>query len=154
MVFLMSRRKTQAQKEAEGTARKDRKRVVKLEITEGKVRPAMPMTATQTTMFEMIVDNLPEASIFKQIDNFLLSAFVVELDTYFKMNKELSGGSYVSTMINGSQEMDVIKKEYQVMQKSLANIISLSKQLGFDPKTRLQMIELFDNTEEEHDPFV
>jgi P27 family predicted phage terminase small subunit len=104
-------------------------------------------------MFDVIVRNLPEASVFRQIDNFLLSAFVVELQAYFQMNKELQEGGYISHMINGNQEMEVLRKEYQVMQKSLSNIIALSKQLGFDPKTRLQMIELFDDREEEEDPF-
>lgn len=149
----MSRRKTEAQKLSEGTSRKDRARKVKLEPLQGKVRPAMQLTSSQTQMFETIVKNLPEASVFRQIDNFLLSAFVVELEAYFQMNRELQVGGYTSHMINGNQEMEVLRKEYQVMQKSLSNIIALSKQLGFDPKTRLQMIELFDDREEEEDPF-
>ena len=154
LVFVyMSRRKTEAQKKSEGTSRKDRARKVKLEAVEGKVRPSMHLTETQAQMFDVIVRNLPEASVFLQIDNFLLSAFVVELQAYFQMNKELQEGGYISHMINGNQEMEVLRKEYQVMQKSLSNIIALSKQLGFDPKTRLQMIELFDDREEEEDPF-
>ena len=40
----MSRRKSEAQKVAEGTARKDRKRVVKLEPTVTTVRPADHLT--------------------------------------------------------------------------------------------------------------
>ena len=154
MVFLMSRRKSEAQKVAEGTARKDRKRVVKLEPTVTTVRPADHLTKDQKAMFENIVRKLPEASVFRQIDSFLLSAFVIELEVYFSMNKKLQDSDgYVTRMINGSQDMDVVSKEYQVMQKSLANIISLSKQLGFDPKTRLQMIELFEEKTEEEDPF-
>lgn len=150
----MSRRKSEAQKVAEGTARKDRKRVVKLEPTVTTVRPADHLTNDQKAMFENIVRKLPEASVFRQIDSFLLSAFVIELEVYFSMNKKLQDSDgYVTRMINGSQDMDVVSKEYQVMQKSLSNIISLSKQLGFDPKTRLQMIELFEEKTEEEDPF-
>jgi len=150
----MSRRKTEAQKKIQGTDEPSRRRVIKLESEGPIVKPATPLTPDQKKLFDEIISKLPEGTVFRQIDSFLLSAFVIELGVYFKMNKKLQDSdAYVTRIIQGSQDMEIVSKEYQVMQKSLSNIIALSKQLGFDPKTRLQMIELFEEKTTEIDPF-
>jgi phage terminase small subunit len=143
----MSRKRTDEEKEFEGTLKKSRVTVSKTEPLKRMVKPSFELTEEGTRIFKETIKMLMTTDAVTALDVFSVTMFAYWIAIFIKTDKEAKG-TFVQTFKNGTSN---ITGTFSVIKEAHTNIQYYLRVLGLTIKDRGTIMAFAEPEKEDED---